>query len=145
MDCELCGVGNAHRIAIIEGVKMIVCDRCVTKGHEVKENPVQTKSGSIVMKRKQMAEDTIVSDYASVVRKARQKRGLEQKDFALKLNEKQSIISKVESGAMTPTIPLAHKIEKLLGVVLVEKTEQAKFESGAEGEGLTLGDVLKIK
>ena len=144
MDCELCGVKDAHRVALVEGIKLILCDRCVKTGREVRETPVFTKSG-ITIKKKPRAEDTIVSDYAVQIKKARQRRGIEQKDLARELNEKQSIISKVENGSMTPTIALAKKIERFLGLTLVEKTEQGEFKSDVAGDGLTLGDVLKIK
>lgn len=144
MDCELCGAKNAHRVAIVEGVKMVVCDRCVKTGNELHEKPIETAKG-IVTKRRPEVEDAIVVGYAERIRRARQKAGMEQKELASKLNEKQSIISKVESGSMQPTIALARKIEKLLGIELVEKSEPVEFKGEKESGGLTLGDVLKIK
>ncbi len=144
MDCELCGAEGAMRVAVVDGVKMVVCDRCVKAGREVREEVVEEK-GNVVSRRAPEPEKTVVADCHAKVKEARQRMELEQKELAKSLNEKQSTISKIEKGTMTPTLSLARKLEKKLGVTLVEETEPVEVESEGEESGLTLGDILKVK
>ena len=97
--------------------------------------------------------ESIVDNYSDMIRSARQKMQLEQNVFALKLAEKESLIHAIETGKHEPSISLAKKIEKLLGIKLVENIE-AKSDSDvlkqfkqkpAPGAKLTLGDIITIK
>ena len=91
--------------------------------------------------------DRIVPDFAKLIRAAREKTGMNQAAFAQKLNEKESIIQKLESGAITPPVSLARKLEKTLRITLVtiEKDEQAPSERAKKSGPLTIGDLIKIK
>ena len=145
MDCELCSAKNANRVGFVEGVKMILCDRCINFGREINAVPIASKKEGVTIRQRPMREDVIVADYARIIREARQKKGLELKDFALKINEKHTLLSKIEAGAMTPTIALARKVEKFLGIELVETGEDVKVGEEKDGTELTLGDVIKVK
>ena len=72
--------------------------------------------------------------------------GLSQKDFASRINEKESMIHKIETGAFEPPLDLAKKLEKILGIKLVEEhlEKHEKFKRSKEG-GFTLGDFIKVK
>jgi Predicted transcription factor, homolog of eukaryotic MBF1 len=46
---------------------------------------------------------------------------LSQEDFAKKLQEKKNLIAKIEREEIKPDLQTARKIEKMLGVKLLEK------------------------
>ena len=64
--------------------------------------------------------DLLVEDYAEKIRKKRESLGINQKEFAKKLNEKESLIQKIEAGHFEPSIGLAKKIGKVLQTLFPE-------------------------
>ena len=155
MNCDLCGKTeeNLSR-ALIEGVELDVCPACSKFGKIIA--PVRRYSPKeqhkIVQRAQQGAvqkEDKIellVENYADIIKKRRESMSLSQKDFASGINEKESTIHKIETGALEPSLHLAKKLEKSLGVKLIEEYEE-RHESfkGRKEEGFTLGDFIKIK
>ena len=92
-------------------------------------------------------EEELVEDFAARIRNARSRMGMTQKDLAAKLNEKQTILSKVESGGMRPDEKLIRKLQKELGIVLKERPPpQVEVKSTSTGSGtLTLADLIRMK
>ena len=87
-------------------------------------------------------EFVLVKDYGSIVRKAREKAGLNHSSLASKISEKKSILTSVETGKMTPNEKLIKKLENYLKIKLTEKVESTTTSSSS-GEALTMGDLLK--
>jgi len=151
--CDLCGKETELVQAEIEGTEMSVCRACAQYG-TIKETHIPKHAKSI---RKSLhkkpahepaleAVETIVHNYGQKIRKAREKLGLNQEDFAKKINEKESLLHKMETGSFEPSIPLARKLEKLLGIKLVEKTEEKEVTSQKKSsENFTIGDLIKKK
>lgn len=177
MSCEICGGeihGRKYKIKV-EGTVMIVCSDCADLGERVYEprrsrgyvhkgkssrsagrksssHPRKTPSHRPAPKKKvrNPASYDLVNDYSRIVRKARGK--MTQEDFAGLLNEKETLIHKIETGKMKPTIQLARKIEKKFHVKLLVRSEDA----GDEGDRSwvkdkkdsyvpSLGDFIKEK
>jgi uncharacterized protein (TIGR00270 family) len=71
---------------------------------------------------------------------------MRQEEFAMKINEKDSIIHKIEIGHFKPSLKLARKIEKFLGIKLIEivteKDNKLKSSDKTEG-GFTIGDFIR--
>jgi putative transcription factor len=86
-----------------------------------------------------------VDDFTQQIRRAREQRGWAQKDVARSLNERTSVITKVESGKMAPTITLARKLERLFKLTLLEETESVDLPPVPSQSSATLGDVVQIK
>ena len=88
----------------------------------------------------------LVDDYPQIIKKSRESIGLTQKDFANKINEKESVIHKIETGTLEPSLELAKKLEKFLKIKLIEEHEESheKFKKSKE-EGFTLGDFIHVK
>jgi TIGR00270 family protein len=90
--------------------------------------------------------DEIVADYDQRIRTARESRSLSQEDLAKELNEKASLIRKLERGDMLPSDDVRSKLETELGISLVEGEDADDTEwSGDSSTTTTLGDVVKRK
>ena len=69
-------------------------------------------------------EKVLLSNYGDVVRKARERKGLDHGSLAMKISEKKSIITSVESGNMKPNEKLIRKLENFLKINLMEYVEE---------------------
>lgn len=150
MLCEMCGSKEACFKAVIEGTEMYVCSNCKYFGKVVAEvkKPVAElkKAKKGLAKPKEEPVQTIVPNYARLIRDKREKVGLSQKDFAKNINEKESLVHNIEIKKFEPGIKLAEKIEKALKIKLIEeyKEEKGLIQKG-KGEGFTIGDLIKVK
>lgn len=93
--------------------------------------------------------DEIAADYDGRIRRARESRGLSQEDLAKSLNEKASLIRKLERGDILPSDSVRTKLERKLDVSLLEGAsddddEEKEWSSGSKTT-TTLGDVVKRK
>ena len=142
MNCEMCGKEGPVAPTRVEGSTLQLCDKCGKYGQVLARPSVPINKKSI----SRTAEPSlgIVTDYAARIRKARERAGLTQKDFAMKLNEKESVIHNLEASHLEPPLDLARKLEKLLRITLIEE-EQGGVVTAAktENRGLTIGDLLK--
>lgn len=153
MNCDICGRDALLYTVLVEGSELKVCERCSASGKVIKrpefvipKKPKKTEPARAAQVMKEIVE-TIVEDYGARIKQAREKTGLTQKEFAKKINEKESILHKLETGSFEPPMLLAKKLEKMLHIVLIEQTEQEKEQAPAKkekSEGLTIGDVLKL-
>lgn len=89
----------------------------------------------------------VVEDYAQRVRRAREKLGLTQKDLAVKVKVGENVIRRIEAGTLTPSIDLARRLERVLGVKLLEPVaEEYEEETGKSDRFyLTLGDIAELR
>jgi len=159
-NCELCGKVTEQLIkAKIEGVVMELCSNCAKHGTRM-ATPRNVPSHSSGFHRrtntKNDTEEFISHSYAKDIKSKRESLNLKPEDLARKLNEKESLILKVESGNLKPSFPLAKKLESFLKIKLIEtrsinKTHKRYEESQDDKEdgptgrsnGLTFGDILK--
>lgn len=92
--------------------------------------------------------DELATDYDDRIRRAREKRGQSQSELANELNEKASLIRKLERGDTLPSDSVQSKLESLLDISLGADSgsvDDSEWSSGAASEGYTLGDVVKRK
>jgi putative transcription factor len=86
----------------------------------------------------------LVSDFAQRIREARMSKDWKQEELAAKINERMSVIAKLENNSMRPDDQLIKKLEHALNIKLTEKVAVIKPESGGSNpKGLTLGDMIK--
>ncbi|RLJ02202.1 MAG: TIGR00270 family protein [Candidatus Aenigmatarchaeota archaeon] len=142
MECEICGSSPARRRAEIEGVELIVCDECVSLGTEIKEPKVTQKGRKEVPE----IEESITPEYPSRIRIARESLGLTREELARRIHEKESVISRLESGSMMPPLSLARKLEKELRIILVLKEEKSEVHIPEKPKPrITIGDVVEVR
>jgi putative transcription factor len=143
----MCGKDEPTTLALVEGVELRVCEKCASFGKPVKRQ-AQRRESSMPLKKAVPEKEiiqTIREDYSNLIRSKREKMGLTQKDFSKFLSEKESIIHKIESGMYAPPIELARKIEKQLGISLVEEKEVPIEHTKLKKESFTIGDIIKVK
>ena len=161
MRCELCGKETDRaRPVYIKGSKLRVCPQCARFGDEF--SPGQKEEGTKVVieerlqarERRMRSRDVyskettveLADDYPVRIKSGRRDKGWDQEALASKLNEKKSVIAKLESGNMVPGEKLVKKLERALEIELMEKVPVLKAESkGSRSRTLTLGDMIKIK
>lgn len=161
MLCELCGaeVPRTKNVAI-EGTVLAVCASCAKFGEEVSAPVVRRSTMPPLIaqrlearKRRLTPRDVyadtgemeLAEDFPRRIRDAREARGWKQADLGAKINERVSVIAKLESGAMTPGDALIRKIERELGIKLKEKVEPVAVKKQAASGAITLGDLIKMK
>lgn len=150
MRCEICGkkvLGRPIRIKI-EGSLMQTCEECSKLG-KVQKEPPRAPRPRATPRRPRVREPSyeVSEDFNITVRKAREKKGWSREDLAKNVNEKSSVINRIESGKMIPDIKLARKLEKVLNVILLEKIEEEQLDDTGPQKlrGATIGDIAHIK
>ncbi len=160
MICELCGKETPHaRSVAIEGSVLSVCGECVKFGSEV-AGPIRVRRpGAPVvaqrLERRQQrmserdiytapASDELAEDFGERIRRAREARGWKQADLGAKVNERESVIAKLESQAIVPTDAMVPKLEKTLGIKLREKVEPVAVKKQTGRAPMTLGDLIRM-
>jgi putative transcription factor len=162
MLCEMCGSEVPHtKLVMIEGAAMNVCQKCEKFASS---GAVKTKNGEIVMpavaqrldkrERRKRQRDIydgnegleLALDYPERVRSRRHSLGMSQEDLAKSINEKKSVIVKVEAGDMRPDDRLLTKLERALRTSLREKVDAiSTIEKKAYSQGMTLGDFIRYE
>ncbi|MFB6201874.1 MAG: multiprotein bridging factor aMBF1 [Halorhabdus sp.] len=175
VQCEMCGTETQSPNTIkVEGAELQVCDDCADFGTEVttdETTSTSTKystdssasgssSGSTTTSgstgggggggsRRDMFDemDELAQDFDQRIRSARESAGLSQSELADQLNEKASLIRKLEHGDHLPSDDVQRKLERELSIDLTEGAggEDSEWESGSDVGEYTLGDVVERK
>jgi putative transcription factor len=107
-----------------------------------------TGSGGSTRRKKDMFDDMdeLAADYDDRIRDGRESLGLTQEELANQLNEKASLIRKLERGDILPSDDVQRKLEKKLEITLTEGADVDDTEwSSGSGQSMTLGDVVERK
>ena len=143
--CDLCGKDLELVRAKIEGTELSVCPRCSRFG-EVLPSPVKTRVAAGPTARAVESLDLIVPDYPDLIKHAREQRKMQQHELAKAINEKESVIHKLEAGSMQPSLALARKLERFFKITLITPGSHAPLaKETLKNQHLTIGDLLKIK
>ncbi|MEM2771278.1 MAG: multiprotein bridging factor aMBF1 [Candidatus Nezhaarchaeales archaeon] len=154
--CELCGreVRGALRTVRVEQTAMRVCHHCARYGVKVPQIRVGQKRsckpimplGVAVKNQALGGKVEVVDDYALRIKKAREEYGLTQELLARRINEKLSVIKRIEAGKLTPPLEVARKLEKALKVTLIKPVEDGTEKAwGFRKLELTFGDIVEVK
>jgi putative transcription factor len=160
--CEVCGrkIHGTPIRAEIEGAKLSVCIECSKHGKIIREEDVEfgrpapkkpLGSISFVQKKKtpqakvEITQE-VVEGYHSKIRQAREKLGLSHEELGKKINEKASVLSKLETRKMTPNNMLVTKLERALKIKLLVPIKTEKFSEipKAPCREPTLGDLIQL-
>ena len=141
MICEMCGRDTESVTPVsVEGSVLRVCGACAKFGRPV-GSPVATGGPSQGPDREalrerlgkaqgrglerdlfaELPERELDPDWSRTVRQTRERLGLTQEQFGQRINEKTSVVHKLESGAITPPDALVRKIERTFKVRLTAR------------------------
>ena len=145
-DCEICGKEMKEEYEIeLEGAHLTVCEDC-SRG-----KPAQ-KRGTIqhaVSHRRDFGDseqDEVVEGYGTIIRRARESAGMSLKELGEKINEKESILSRIEWEKTTPPDSIARKLEKELDIRIIQKKPAVKRASTTtQAREATLADFIEKK
>lgn len=168
--CEMCGKEVSSLTTVrIEGAEIDVCNDCSEFGTEVRtqstaststkystggdsggaSSSASSSSSSGESRRHDMFDEmeAVAQDYDQRIRTAREAAGLTQEELAKQLNEKASLIRKLEHGDVLPSDSIQRKLERKLDISLAESAEEdeTEWEGGSSAGTYTLGDVVKRK
>lgn len=168
----MCGAETADPTTIqTEGTKLEVCSNCVEfgtvlhdeerekstsessssssdsgSGSKTKQSPSTSRSSSSPSHDDPFDDmGTLAPDYDQRVRNARENAGMKQEELADELNEKLSLIRKIERGDMRPNEEVRGKLESALGVSLTEEVGGEEWETEDSSGGYTVGDIIERK
>jgi putative transcription factor len=174
VQCEMCGTDVAHPNTVkIEGAELDVCTDCEDFGTEVRTESTTSSTSKYSTSTSSSSDgattssseqgtpssrprndmfdrmDEVAQDYDDRIRKAREVEGLSQEELAGNLNEKASLIRKLERGDMLPNDTVQQKLERALDISLVEGGGRGgdtdDWSSGGDAGEYTLGDVVRRK
>ena len=160
MECEICGkpISDHPKRVKIDSSVMAVCDECAKFGRIQKEPPKpkfikQKKKNSKntkkqqQQKRREKPQEELIENYDEIIRKKRESKNWTREQLGQKINEKISVINRIESGKMVPDTKLIKKLEKTLDIELLEQynTDDLSQYLGNSDSGVKLGSIVKIK
>ena len=148
-------------MAEIEGARLTVCVECSKHGRVLTEDEFTPKAKPLgkpsahvpVMQQKKKPgikveiTQEIIQDYTAKIRQAREKLGLTHEDLAKKINEKTSVIGKLETGKIQPSNILATKLEHALKIKLltpITEEKAATLTPKTANREVTLGDLIQL-
>ena len=147
--CELCGRKEAEVRAVVEGSTLAVCSNCSRYGRVIGRlsalAPAQPKPQRQPAAKQPEAPETVVPEYADIIKRKRESMGMKHDEFAKMLGERESLIAHIERGDTVPGIDLARKMEKILRVQLVGKAEESYSTLKRRQDAMTIGDLVRKK
>ncbi|MFP4558021.1 MAG: multiprotein bridging factor aMBF1 [Candidatus Hadarchaeota archaeon] len=156
MECEICGKeirGKPIKI-LVEGSEVNVCFNCKPLGTEKQLTTSSQKGAKRVLLNRRAPRsnrsniefsDELVENYNQIIRRERENRGWSQEKLGKKIQEKESLIRKIENKEINPEPNVVEKLERLFDVKLREKPTEVKVDLKKSDMTPTLGDVVTIK
>lgn len=162
MHCEICGreiIGREHKV-IIEKAKLMVCYQCSKHGDLIHKKPpsktliLPKRYPPLKHKRKKSpykntGNSELVENFGGKIRQARERLELSHKELSTKINEKISVLKKLETGKMIPNQKLVSKLEHALKIKLLMQTSEKDIPQPSGSTKtvtpeITLGDLLQL-
>lgn len=124
MLCEICGKDVPKLVrAEIEGAELMVCPECSSLGKVLREPQdyvVRPSVQKISIVPKIHEPPQVIENFGAEVKKAREKLGLTREELAKKIFEKESLLVRIENTNFEPEEKVIRKLEKALGIKLIE-------------------------
>ena len=161
MECEMCGKKVATRRYMVDKTVMNLGLECSKYGSPLDGTAAPGTAASMHQNlERRAARDVrpsvfdaqgslvLVSDYGVKIHKAREAKGMSHEQLGNKVSARVPELKHIEAGKLRPSDDVTKKLEKELGITLMEKVEgPAPVLSGQKkaglSAGLTIGDLLR--
>jgi putative transcription factor len=146
----MCGSNTDSSTKVkIEGAVLKVCDSCKDLGKEIKtSSKKRRRKKRSSSTRKRGSGKVLVPDYGDTLKNAREDEQLSIKEVADELNEKESLIKKIENQDLKPDKSLATKLSERFNITLYTNPEVSNHGSAtntSQSKKATLEDIADIK
>lgn len=133
---------------MIEGAIVDACDKCSNFGTKVdigQESAYKAVKKTIKISELENPELELIPEYGRIIATVREDKGLTRYDFAKKINEKESVVKRLEEEGLEPDAELVRKIEDFLDIRLREKYDGVVLHRREKKRiDLTVGDVVEV-
>ncbi|MGC8662568.1 MAG: helix-turn-helix domain-containing protein [Candidatus Micrarchaeia archaeon] len=147
MECEVCGKETSVVYVVeVERAILNVCAECA-KGKKIVEkiDLSKQKEEKKAIKRNEEEEKEVVEHYGGLIKKARERFGFSVGVLAERINEKESTMLRIEEEKMLPNDKIIKKLEKELGIKLLEPKKKTQNVHIKPNEPFTLWDAAEKK
>lgn len=149
MECTCCGKDFPRlNPTKIEGAVIEVCERCSKFGTKVSVHQPEVYASvkkTITVNDLENSALELVPEYGKLITRVRESKGLSRYDFAIKINEKESVLKRVEDQEFEPQDDLVKKIETFLDIRLKEKVDGTFLRRDEKKKiDLTVGDIVEV-
>lgn len=159
-ECEMCGKKVGTRRYMVEGTVMNLGLECARYGTPMDapapagtqaavQQGLERRAQRMTSRSVYEQESWVVVDgYGPLIHKAREAKGLSHEQLGNKVSARVPELKHIESGKLRPGDDLARRLEKALGITLLEKAEGpppavSGVKKAGASAGLTIGDLLK--
>ena len=131
-------------------MELRVCAKCA-KGKKVMSRPASARGGyassrSAAPKPQQKVKEEdleVVENYGGIIKKARETMGIPIKVLGEMINEKETLLLRLEEQKTLPSIGLARKLERALKIKLLEQPDVVEGGVQQRGKGgISIGDFV---
>lgn len=139
--CEICGtqILDYGEKIYVEGNLITVCKQCSKRGKPSKPQqeiprkppmrplrPMQSMRPKRIEKHDNITFDDsaiLINNFSEVIRNSRTAKGLTHEQLGLLINERSSLLRKIESGSLKPDENLSRKLERFFRISLYTEVD----------------------
>ncbi|MEM4367499.1 MAG: multiprotein-bridging factor 1 family protein [Candidatus Aenigmatarchaeota archaeon] len=137
----MCGKDEDELIKIkVEDAIIDVCKNCSSFGQVI----IEKKKEIPIKEEIEEEEYELVDNFGKIIKNSREKMNISRKELAKKIKIKENILRRIESENLIPEKELAKKIEKELGIKILQKIDESFVKKEYKKISLTIGDVVRI-
>jgi len=126
-ECEICGARkNEIYVVNVEDVELRVCSKCAQGKKIISKASAESPKAKKARAPAKQDVPQLVENYGSVVHNARESMRLPLKVLAEMINEKETLLLRVEQQRTMPSLDLTRKLEKALGIKLTDTDVQGE-------------------
>ncbi|MDW0137911.1 MAG: multiprotein bridging factor aMBF1 [Nitrososphaeraceae archaeon] len=133
--CEICGIqiiDHGERV-YVEGNLLTVCKACSKRGKPSNnqqniQRKLPARPKKIEKPDKITFEDSaiLVKDFSEVIRNSRMSKGFTHEQLGFLIQERASLLRKIESGSLKPDEVLAKKLERFFRINLYTEVDSSE-------------------
>jgi len=147
-ECEICGTrANDIYIVDVEEVELRVCAKCA-KGKKIISRVSEQKAAAQARNVRAAKNEPpqLVENYGRIIQNAREAMKLPLKVLAEMINEKETLLLRVERQRTMPSQELSKKLERALKIRLTESAEAGTERvSVGRADRASLGEFMDRK